>query len=792
MSGFLLSPYTFSGSVSYLYTFTSFTFTSAGIKNNTGPTWANLLSWGTYTTATFVVQPGYFTATSGIQYWTAPATANYQITAAGAGGHAGAPGFEGAVVQVTASLVAGTKYAILVGQVGSLGTGLSGPGGGGTFMVTTSSVAAGLSTSSIVVVAGGGGGGFTSISNNNSLSRGQYGTAGSISSDATGAGGTNGSGGNGSNSGYGGGGGGFLTSGTDAIFQVGSKGSAFVLGGAGGGTGGGSAIGAFGGGASTHGNTGGGGGGGGYSGGGGSASSAQATGGGGGSFANGTNVSYLGFNTGSGYLTVAIIGPPATFSLTANSYSINEGSTLVLYMSTTNVPDNSTVAYSITGTGITASRFTGISSLSGVFTITGGLGTLYLPIASNYQTDGITTATITAGGSTATVIINDTSVTPTYQWSGPTTSSYGTTVTYILTAVSGAPNGVTATWTATGVNSYTVPFTPTSGILTMTNNTSSLSLSLSQYATTGTYTISLTNLGTSANTSTYIYGTTASGLPLVITLNGGNGGITTNGASSTNYGFGGRIQITVTSSDLRALGITSLNYSVANNGGNSTALSYGGARSGGGGGGGTFVQGNNGTWVVVAGGGGGGGAGNTGATSLQGLSGGTSTVYSPTSPAGGIGGTSYSGGYAQSQSGFNGGGGYASQVTADGNSGGGGGGYGVSSTGGFLDTTTSADKGGAGGFGGGGQGGNGGLGFQTYRGDAPGGGGGGFIGGNGGVVDGVANKQPGGGANFAYTATWLVYTGANSSNVAPSLTITAAGTPVVTATAGQSGIYNIP
>jgi len=285
-----------------IYNFTTFTFTTGGATGRNGPT--SFAAVSSYTSQSWYST--YFSVSSGIQNWTAPATGNYTIRAAGAAGQNGnfATYCRGIVIESTISLVAGQQYKILVGQKGSVYVTSSGGGGGGTFMTTTGN--------SPIIVAGGGGGATTNSATLYSGSDGQSGTSGSNSSEGYGTGGTSGNGGTGavggSGSRWGGGGGGLLTDGTNAASNTSGLGFAFVNGGQGGNSGGtNTAYGGFGGGGGTHGNAGGGGGGGGYSGGGGSGeSTGTITAGGGGSYSQST-ISVIGYNTGDGYLIVTRI-----------------------------------------------------------------------------------------------------------------------------------------------------------------------------------------------------------------------------------------------------------------------------------------------------------------------------------------------------------------------------------------------------------------------------------------------------------------------------------------------------
>lgn len=319
-----------------LYSFTTHTFTPCTATGKAGPTLAQCQSaYGT----SWSSNSSYYTVTNGIQYWTAPTTAQYQITAAGAVG-AGGNKTEGlgAIIRATVTLTQGTTYKILVGQAGingnNLATNTSGGGGGGTFLTT--------STNTPIIVAGGGAGSHTLNVSSATTANGQTTTSGAAASDGSGVGGTNGGGGTGSNLGWGSGGGGLTGDGTKSVSctATASQGIAFTNGGAGGT----SCVsynahGGFGGGGATHGYSGGGGGGGGYSGGGGSNQSGTANGGGGGSFvmAGATNIatsngSYAGSTSGitnlglyngtylastyaAGYLTIEILLDPVSVTV---------------------------------------------------------------------------------------------------------------------------------------------------------------------------------------------------------------------------------------------------------------------------------------------------------------------------------------------------------------------------------------------------------------------------------------------------------------------------------------------
>lgn len=331
LSGALIYAPTASAAI---YSFSTFTFTSCNATGKSGPTLSQCQSaYGT----SWSTNSSYYNVSSGIQTWVAPATGQYQITAAGAAG-AGASktAGRGAIIRATVALTQGATYKILVGQGGTSGNqggiNSSGGGGGGTFFTDN--------TNTPIIVAGGGAGLYDTSLSNASIANGQTTTSGAASSDNAGAAGTNGGGGRGASSGWGSGGGGLTGNGTQGANCSGAFGYAFTNGGAGGTSCTAyNAHGGFGGGGGTHGYTGGGGGGGGYSGGGGSAQPTGASGGGGGSFVIAgaidratSNGSYAGSSAGitnlndyngtyqaatvsNGYLTIQLLLDPVTVNI---------------------------------------------------------------------------------------------------------------------------------------------------------------------------------------------------------------------------------------------------------------------------------------------------------------------------------------------------------------------------------------------------------------------------------------------------------------------------------------------
>jgi len=356
------------GFVSILHSqVTTYSFTTAGIVGQNGPTQAqiNAAYLNTNLNGSVTVLSG---SLAGIQQFTIPVTGPYRIVAAGSAAGPGvglvtySNGCRGRIVQGDVFLTAGTVLKILVGQRGSTAYTSTG-GGGGSFVSTI--------TNSCLIVGGGGGGYCTLLSSPTPSSDANFSTFGNdyTGSGGGGTGGTNGAGGNGGSQ-WGGGGGGFIGNGTAGTACGGTGGTSFINGGLGAGTCY-SSWGGFGGGGGTHGNTGGGGGGGGYSGGGGSGQTpSNSAGGGGGSFIspNFTAPTDLGFNVNDGFVLITRL-----CSITLNSSAPNGLGALC------------------TGQSVTLTT----NAVSGISWSTGGTGTSVVvspSVTTTYSVTGTSTA----------------------------------------------------------------------------------------------------------------------------------------------------------------------------------------------------------------------------------------------------------------------------------------------------------------------------------------------------------------------------------------------------------------
>lgn len=106
--------------------------------------------------------------------------------------------------------------------------------------------------------------------------------------------------------------------------------------------------------------------------------------------------------------------PPPTFALAASTASVDEGSSVVITLTTTNLAAGVSVTYSLSGTGLTAADVVG-GVLTGVFTVDAqGIGTTTIGLVADATTEGNESLRMVVTGNAATIElpINDTSITP--------------------------------------------------------------------------------------------------------------------------------------------------------------------------------------------------------------------------------------------------------------------------------------------------------------------------------------------------------------------------------------------
>lgn len=186
------------------------------------------------------------------------------------------------------------------------------------------------------------------------------------------------------------------------------------------------------------------------------------------------------------------------YTITPNTSSVNEGSSVTFNVATTNVPNGTTLYWTtstVSGSINTSDFNDGVTS--GSFTINNNFGSITRTLANDATTEGsesfqlqLRTESVsgTIVATSSTVTIGDTSLTPTYSVS-PSTSSVneGSSVTFTVTTTNVA-DGTTLYWT-TYTNSGTINSSDfndgvTSGSFTITSGSGSIVRTLANDVTT--------------------------------------------------------------------------------------------------------------------------------------------------------------------------------------------------------------------------------------------------------------------------------------------------------------------
>lgn len=267
-----------------------------------------------------------------------------------------------------------------------------------------------------------------------------------------------------------------------------------------------------------------------------------------------------------------------TYSLVASNASINEGSTANFILTTTNVASGASVPYTLTG--ISAADVPG-GVLSGSAVVnSSGVATIAVTLVNDSLTEGSETLTVSAGGTTASTIVNDTSraaALASYSLTASNSSvNEGATATFTLTTTNVAA-GTTVPYTLSNISAADVSGGSLSGTTTVASNgQATISVLLTNdNLTEGTETLTITAGGASASTqindtskaasATYAVSTnwtsTTEGTPITVTL------ATTNVSAGTTlyYHLSGS---GITTSDFGGLSLTG--SSVINSSGQAT------------------------------------------------------------------------------------------------------------------------------------------------------------------------------------------------------------------------------
>lgn len=225
------------------------------------------------------------------------------------------------------------------------------------------------------------------------------------------------------------------------------------------------------------------------------------------------------------------VTPDPTYTLSGVT-GANEGDTITITLTTTNVDDATQVAYTVTGI---SSADLSAGTLTGYFTISSNTATVDWTLANDLTTEGTENMLISLdnGEDTHTVAIADSSRTPVYNNLSNDQSgamNEGETVTFTLTS-SDVPNGTTVGYTVTGIAAADLSSGSLSGNITMNSNIGTVSFTLANDAVTeGAETLTFTLAGTDSN------GTATGGLSQNITI------------ADTSIAFNADYTITVTNS----------------------------------------------------------------------------------------------------------------------------------------------------------------------------------------------------------------------------------------------------
>jgi hypothetical protein len=190
-----------------------------------------------------------------------------------------------------------------------------------------------------------------------------------------------------------------------------------------------------------------------------------------------------------------------TYSLTPSSSSVNEGSTATFTLSTTNVTAGTSVLYTLSG--VSAADVTG-GALSGNAVIdSSGSATISVALVNDSLTEGSETLTVTAGGATASTVVNDTSkAAATYTLTpGSSSVNEGSTATFTLSTTN-VTAGTSVLYTLSGVSAADVTGGALSGNAVIdSSGSATISVALvNDSLTEGSETLTVTAGGATAST----------------------------------------------------------------------------------------------------------------------------------------------------------------------------------------------------------------------------------------------------------------------------------------------------
>jgi plastocyanin len=162
---------------------------------------------------------------------------------------------------------------------------------------------------------------------------------------------------------------------------------------------------------------------------------------------------------------------PPTYTLSSNASTINEGDTVTINLTTTNVSDGTNIGYLISGVDSNDIEV----PLTGTFVVNNNSDILEITVTEDTITEGLETLVISLIGLNESIgiTINDTSITPTYSITPEnTTVDEGASVTMNISTTEIA-NGTTLYWTVSEPTEFNI----SSGSVTVNNNSAAFDVS---------------------------------------------------------------------------------------------------------------------------------------------------------------------------------------------------------------------------------------------------------------------------------------------------------------------------
>ena len=197
------------------------------------------------------------------------------------------------------------------------------------------------------------------------------------------------------------------------------------------------------------------------------------------------------YGSNSGWTIIAT----ASYSITPASNTMDEGANITINVSTSGIPNATTLYWTIAHGTTDNSDFT---ATSGSFTINNNAGSFTITTTADQATEGnqtfavelrtgSTSGTVKATSSTITII--DTSVAPSYSASAAVNNVDEGTSVAINVTTTGISNGTTLYWTIANTTTSSADFTATSGSFVINSNSGSFNITASaDYATEGSET----------------------------------------------------------------------------------------------------------------------------------------------------------------------------------------------------------------------------------------------------------------------------------------------------------------